>query len=317
MRAPIAPLAAALLGCVQPLPSPPEADLDTDPPAPFAPVTVASYNALCSFCDSDYAPWAERLDAFAALLADAPPDLIGVQELALPSEVADWAALLPHHEVLVWDGEGPWPDPALLWDARRFSRLDHGFVWLSDTPDAPYSSSFDPPQLPRLFAWVRLRDLPSGQELAFVSTHFDNNTPSQTWSAPLARAVVDDLDDDGPVFLTGDFNSAPDTLAYALLTGASADFPFEADAPEGWTSALSTPGWTDVAALTEPAVRVEGDATGLSRLFTVEGRIDHLFVAGPGTFRAADHRLVVGPREAGALPPSDHPYVTATLNWAP
>ena len=55
------------------------------PSSPAPPLTVMTFNVLCSFCDlRNFDPWSERLNDFEDIFARHDPDLIGLQELSPP-----------------------------------------------------------------------------------------------------------------------------------------------------------------------------------------------------------------------------------------
>lgn len=299
-------------------PSPPDAPEPVLSDA-IEPMRVVSYNALCPPCDPAYDPWAVRLDAFADLVSRYDPDLIGLQELFSPSDVDDWLGLLPGFEALVFEPEPDgiaWPDPALLWRASRFELLEHRHFWMSPTPDEPYSSRGG--HIPRLGIWARLLERPSGREIIFFSTHFDANSPNQTWSAPLTLHELQAVADT-PQILTGDFNSTPTSDAYRLLTGGLTTFPYP-DLPAPWADALGQTPWIDAfdLAANPRTVDADGDAVPSDARpgwWTPERRIDHIFVAGPGVFEVTEHLTDVSTYPPNDLPPSDHPWVFAEIAW--
>src|SRR5690606_9112160 len=110
------------------------------------------------------------------------------QELAFGTEVDQMLQLVDGFSSVYYaaaDSNFTYPDAAILYRTERFDLVGSGEFWLSPTPDEPSSIGFSPPQVPRLVVWARLFDKQSDAELVFVSTHFDNNSPSQELSAPL------------------------------------------------------------------------------------------------------------------------------------
>lgn len=195
----------------------PEPDLPPELPAP-GPMVVMTFNILCSFCDDTYDPWEDRVGYISDTIARHDPDLVGLQELYTAEEVQQLLDLNPGYEALFYEDEAmAYADATIWWRADRYEALESGFYWLSPAPDTPYSVGFSPPQLPRLVAWVRLRELASDAELLFVDTHFDNNSPSQELSAPLLLERTEAQAGELPIVVVGDFNSKPDSTAYGIL----------------------------------------------------------------------------------------------------
>jgi len=202
-----------------------EADTPAPPVEPV-PIDVMTFNVLCSFCGAEgFDPWAARVEMIADVFARHDPDLLGLQELSFPPEIDQ---LLPQGYRALWfadqDEHGQarhFPDSTLFWRASRFEEREHGFFWLSPTPETAFSVGFASPQLPRVVAWVVLEDLEHGGELVFVTTHFDPNSPSQALSAPLFLERLEALAQGRPLVVTGDFNSEPDDEAYETLVGGA------------------------------------------------------------------------------------------------
>jgi endonuclease/exonuclease/phosphatase family metal-dependent hydrolase len=254
-----------------------------------------TFNVYCEFCDlaGEYDPWELRLEHFADIFARHDPDLIALQELAprllIPSNVEQLLAARGAGFEAVTFGpidDPPNPDSTLMFRSARFELLDHGEYWLSPTPDEPLSKGFSDKQaLARYVVWARLRERPSGRELYAVSTHFDNNSPAQKLSAPLVVERTRDAAQALPVLIMGDFNSRPDSAAYATLTG-------------------SDPRLTDSYQLC-PEPRAESNQLPDPQL-DASARIDHIFVGGAAEWtcsRWVEDQSVYGPE---ARFPSDH-----------
>lgn len=196
---------------------------EEQPPGPFT-VTVMTYNVLCSYCNfEEYDPWTERIEHFVDIIDRHDPDLIGFQEFIFAEEVEEIAELNPGYEFLYFhDPHGPliddYPDATIFYRAEMFELLDHGFYWLSETPDEPWSTGWADANIWRLVVWAHLRHRTANRELYFSTTHVDNNNPNQARSAPLIVERVEPWAARMPAIVTGDFNSKPDSEAYATLT---------------------------------------------------------------------------------------------------
>ncbi|MGE0326947.1 MAG: endonuclease/exonuclease/phosphatase family protein [Polyangiaceae bacterium] len=264
-------------------------------PKPFK---VMTYNVLCSFCKGDeYDAWDDRKLYFKDIFARHDADLYGLQELAFGTEVDQMLELVDGFSSVYYaaaDSNFTYPDASILYRAERFDLLDSGEFWLSPTPDEPSSIGFSPPQVPRLVVWAKLHDKQSASDLVFVSTHFDNNSPSQELSAPLVVERLQPLAGDAPLVLLGDFNSKPDTEAYRILT-ASDGFHFEN------TQGLADAWEVDTNQDPAPA-------------YDLDDRIDHIFVApNSANWTVSDWAVDVhqyGPSQRYA---SDHFPMAATL----
>ena len=235
-----------------------------EPPPPPDPMVVMTFNVLCSFCDDTYDPWEDRINYISDTIARHDPDLVGLQELFTAEEVQQLLDLNPEYEALFYSDETiDYADATIWWRADRYELIDSGFYWLSPTPDVPLSVGFSPPQLARMVAWAQLRELSTEAELLFVDTHFDNNSPSQELSAPLLLERTEAQAGPLPIIVVGDFNSRPDTTAYAILSGGVAPGEFALtnsfDLAQDW----SVDSNEDPVPAYDPAIR-----------------IDHMWVAG-------------------------------------
>ncbi len=187
---------------------------------------VMTYNVLCSFCDKrNFDPWEERIHYFADIVNRHDPDLIGFQELLYGSEVEDIANLLNDKYAYIYfhDPEGPifedYADATIFYKKDKFEVVTHGFYWLSETPDEPWSPGWTNMQFWRLVNWAEMRTLgENSTTFYFATTHFDNNSPNQEMSAPLVVERSRTWAEKMPVILVGDFNSRPDSKAYGILT---------------------------------------------------------------------------------------------------
>lgn len=278
-------------------------------------LVVMSYNVMCSFCPFDEHPtWDTDFDQRMAWVRDTiarhDPDLIGVQELAdmdpgHPDQAAtvggDTYAAIYYHRQPDDPSEWDYPDAVAYYRKSRFDLLDQGVFWLSPTPDVPFAHGWTSGlAFTRLVVWASLHDRATGRDLTFASTHFDNNSPNQDYSAPLCLERFAPVAAAGPLVFVGDFNSAPASTAYATLAGGvdGAGFHFEnafdlaAHGPRQDTSTETPPAW-------DPAER-----------------IDHVWLAG-ASFQVSDWVVdlhTYGPAEQAA---SDHWAIATTLSLDP
>lgn len=228
---------------------------------PLGPWRVMSFNVMCSSCRPEgFEDWEQRVPHIGDTIRRHDPDLLGTQELFTGDEVALIGEEAPGYTT-IWfakpdEASLDYADAVIFYRTDMFEEVEHGFYWLSPSPDKPYSTGFSTPQLARLVVWARLRALAEDAEFVFATTHFDNNSPSQELSAPLVLERTAAFAADVPVIMVGDFNSRPDAEAYTLLTSAFTD-TFEI--AETWRSDTNL----SPAPAYDPSLR-----------------IDHIFVAG-------------------------------------
>ncbi|MFV8752069.1 endonuclease/exonuclease/phosphatase family protein [Nannocystaceae bacterium ST9] len=273
-------------------------DLDLPNPPPLDPMVVMTFNVLCSFCDDTYDPWLDRIAYIADTITRHSPDLVGLQELFTAEEVQQLLDLSPGYSALFYsDDTSDYADATIWYRSDRYAVVDSGFYWLSPAPDLPFSVGFAQPQFPRLVAWAQLRELSTDAELLFVDTHFDNNSPSQELSAPLLLERTEAQAGTLPIVVVGDFNSRPDSTAYAILDQGVEGSGFSL------TNSFDLAGEWSVESNLDPAPDYDPSE-----------RIDHVWVAG-GTWTVPSWVVdtwVYGPDQKHT---SDHFAITTQLQF--
>lgn len=266
---------------------------------------VMTFNVLCVFCGGDeYDPWDERLPYLRDVFKRHQPDLIGLQELTFAADTGELLARNPEYAAIYFtDGEDSYADAAIFYRKDRFEVVDYSFDWLSPTPDVKYSKGFAGGQVvPRLMTWARLTDLRGGRALTFGTTHFDNNAPAQDRSAPLVLEKARPRAEQGPLIMTGDFNSQTYDPAYARLTTTSATIASGFHLTNTFDLAKE---WT-----------VDTNQSPVPE-YPLPERIDHIFVAGADTSWEVS-RWTVDLTQYGPLHryPSDHRAMLAVLDFS-
>ena len=152
--------------------------------------------------------WPNRLPLITDLLLQNDLDIVGFQE-ALHHQVEDLSAALKN---FVWVGQGrddgklKGEFSPLFFKREKFNLLNHGTIWLSETPAVP-SIGWDA-ALPRVATWAILEDKPSGKKLMVINTHFDHvGTVARKNSLLfLHNFAVQGRFNSYPLILMGDFN---------------------------------------------------------------------------------------------------------------
>jgi len=165
--------------------------------------------------------WPKRRAFVADLIRKHDPDLLGLQEV-LVIQRDQLLADLPAYEVIGVgrdDGDCKGEFSPALFRRTRFSLVDKGWFWLSETPDKPGSMGWDA-ACPRIATWVRLRDETTQRELLMLNTHFDHKGATARTESAVRIARFLKPRSDKTVVVTGDFNCGPDSKAYSLLIGA-------------------------------------------------------------------------------------------------
>ncbi|HET6556796.1 MAG TPA: endonuclease/exonuclease/phosphatase family protein [Prolixibacteraceae bacterium] len=186
---------------------------------------VMTYNIRLNIASDGVNAWPNRADQVSALLDFHQAEIFGLQE-AMYDQIQDIEADLPK---MKWvgvgrdDGQKAGEFSPIFYDSEKFKALKNGGFWLSETPDQPskgWDAAFN-----RVCTWIILREIKTGDKFMVFNTHFDHmGLKAKTESAKLIIQKIKELNKDRlPVILMGDFNSTPETEAYATITGEMSD----------------------------------------------------------------------------------------------
>jgi endonuclease/exonuclease/phosphatase family metal-dependent hydrolase len=266
-------------------------------PTPLA-IRVMSFNIRNSGAADGANAWEMRRELVLQTIANAAPDLLGLQEVLADQRAALMAALTgcAFAGVARDDGDraGEW---ALIgYRPERFEMLEQGNFWLAAEPRQP-ALGWDAACV-RLCSWARLVDRSSGQTILFANTHWDHHgLIARAQSAKLTGRMLATLARGAAVILSGDFNSTEDDpWMQSLISSDRADGLPLIDAhrevhPRREPEELSFHGF-------------DGRTRG--------SRIDFI-LHGPG-LRAVDSRIIRAAGTDGRYP-SDHYPLIASLEY--
>ena len=175
--------------------------------------TVMSYNILCYVADDQ-----ARINAVLDKIHGQSPDLLGVQECS-----SDWYEALCQGLCDEYGVVGEMNDPdgqkwrnAIFYRKDRFRLLETKTQWLSATPSTVSrvtgSNQF------RILTYAVLEDLETGQRITHCNTHMDYEAVAKEMQFSILVRLVSQLE--GPLVLTGDFNTTSDTSYYAKIQDA-------------------------------------------------------------------------------------------------
>lgn len=183
------------------------------------PLRVMSFNVRLSAAKDGDNAWPKRTELFFATIAAYGPDLIGFQEVLADQHDAITARLTDYgfSGVARDDGKrkGEWS--CVAYRKARFTLVDSGTFWLSETPEIPGSKSWDA-ALTRICSWVRLRETATGKEFVYANTHFDHvGKIARAEASKVISQRVSVIAAGIPALLTGDFNINEDNPAYRVF----------------------------------------------------------------------------------------------------
>ena len=160
--------------------------------------------------------WRFRRERIAGVIKAQEVDVLGTQEL-LSNQFNDLSGLLTGYQgvgVGRLDGAESGEYCAVFFRKDRFTLLDSGTFWLSETPEVVGSLGWDG-ACERIATWVVLRDR-DGRELFFIDTHLDHvGQEARDEGESKLMQRIETLSGGRPVILTGDFNSEPGSSVVA------------------------------------------------------------------------------------------------------
>lgn len=162
-----------------------------------------------------------RSQLVTAVIEQYEPDSFGVQEATprwlsiIDNAVGDKYARVGRARDLY----GPFGEYACVYYLRdKYELLDSGTFWLSETPEKPYTKSFDSICL-RAASWAMLKDKETGLVYTHVNSHLDHTKTEYTrvGQAGVLMSKLDEFRKQGNVCLTIDLNTYVDSDVYASV----------------------------------------------------------------------------------------------------
>ena len=176
-------------------------------PAPREELTVTSYNIRYYNHKKDFGKthWFVRAKYVLKMIEKLQPDVLCLQEVHPPQYAYLKKHLAGYDSVIGYrENRGVHSEACpIFYNVARFTLLDSGTFWLSDTPDV--MSKYEDAWHYRISTFVRLRDK-DGKEFTVYNTHPDYRIESNRIRqlAVLADRVEKT---EGPVIVTGDMNA--------------------------------------------------------------------------------------------------------------
>ncbi len=184
-------------------------------------IKVMTFNIRYGLADDGDNHWDRRKSLVLARIQAFQPDLSGLQECRDDAQVHFVKSSLPDYYFYgvrrANDNDTGLEMTPLLVRQTAFQILQTGHFWLSATPQIPGSKSWGS-TFARTTVWARLKHKPTGRVVTFVNTHFDYQPTALEGAARLMREWLDQVLQESPVIVTGDFNADKDSVAYQLLT---------------------------------------------------------------------------------------------------
>ncbi len=179
-------------------------------------LSVMTFNMRYDNPEDGQNNWRFRRERVAGVIKAQEVDVLGTQEL-LSNQFNELSGLLTGYQgvgVGRLDGVESGEYCAVFFRKDRFTLLDSGTFWLSETPEVVGSLGWDG-ACERIATWVVLRDR-DGREFFFIDTHLDHvGQVARDEGVSLLMKRIETLSGGRPVILTGDFNSEPGSAVVA------------------------------------------------------------------------------------------------------
>lgn len=172
--------------------------------------------------------WKQRKEMVIDTLRSNAADIIGLQE-AENDQVWDIQRAMPQYNNYAVgrnDGSRKGETCAIFYRKERFTVLDSGTFWFSNTPAVPGSKDWGN-MWPRICSWVRLIDKTAGKNFYVYNIHLDNlSGNSRELSARLLAGKIAARKTRDPFIVMGDFNMEANDPAMQYLQDANNSTPY-------------------------------------------------------------------------------------------
>lgn len=157
------------------------------------------------------------------------PTVIGLQEI-LKNQLDDILAGLNNYQAGPWthfgvgrdDGVEKGEYAAVVYSSDDWELVNGTYKWLSETPDVP-SKSWGAANI-RIVTITELRSKKTGKHINFLNTHYDyKSQEAREKSSEIIGQYIQQIPNQYPTYLTGDFNSIDTDLSYTTLVKYMSD----------------------------------------------------------------------------------------------
>lgn len=190
-------------------------------------IRVMSFNIRCTNVGRD--TWEDRIGIVTDTMVNSKADSIGVQE-ATPEWMATLKETLKDYDyvgVARDDGKNQGEYAAIFYLKDKYSLVDSGNFWLSETPEKP-SLGWDAACI-RICTWAVLENNETKEQYVHVNTHFDHEgIKAREESVKMILEHIANYND-LPVVFTADMNVEEGSDNYVQFTESLRDTKYLAN----------------------------------------------------------------------------------------
>jgi endonuclease/exonuclease/phosphatase family metal-dependent hydrolase len=184
--------------------------------------TVGSYNLRYENTHDTGNLWINRAPVIESMIRFYDFDILGTQE-GLIGMIDDLSKALPQYErygIGRDDGKDAGEHSAIFFKKDKFTLLNHGDFWLSQTPDKP-SLGWDATCCNRICSWVYLQDKKTKKKFYVFNTHYDYQKDlARNESSKLILKEIKKIAGSQPVMFMGDLNGSNETEWYKAIANS-------------------------------------------------------------------------------------------------
>lgn len=215
--------------------------------AQYSTIERKAQNSVTAVTFNCAAPWGSLLDGtqssarvkkFAAYMNAVNPDFIGTQEMN-SKWLSKLSEIMPNYESYGVarggdDSEKTSEMNAVFWLKEKYTLVDNGTFWLSETPEK--ESRYEGAGCNRICTWVLLKNNETNEQFLYMNTHLDNvSEEAQGFGAKVILNEEQKLTAQYPeaaVILSGDFNQTRGMSAHSEVSAVLNDSLAAADESE-------------------------------------------------------------------------------------
>ncbi|MBG6235000.1 endonuclease/exonuclease/phosphatase family metal-dependent hydrolase [Pedobacter sp. CAN_A7] len=185
-------------------------------------LTIASFNIRYANQSDTGNLWVNRAPVIANLIRFHEFDVFGTQE-GLKNQLDDISTALPAYARYGLgrdDGKEGGEHSAIYYLKDKYTLVEKGDFWLSETPDKP-GKGWDATCCNRICSWVYLKDVNTKKMFYVFNVHFDHQgKTARVESGKLMLEKIKKIAGNKPVVLTGDFNGDRESEWYKTIANS-------------------------------------------------------------------------------------------------